>query len=227
MADHKKDGVPGAKKAMILIVDDHPLTREGLAAHIARQPDLEVCGEAEDVADAFEKVRVLDPDLVIVDLSLKSGPGLELIKLIKARGAKTKMLVSSMYDESLFAERVLRAGASGYVNKQVTAAKVVEAIRLVLAGRVYLSPEMTESLLQRSVGAVTPSNQNPVDTLSDRELEVFRMIGRGMTVKKIARDLKLSIKTVETHRKRIKDKLHLCNGAELSREAVRWVLETG
>jgi DNA-binding NarL/FixJ family response regulator len=135
--------------------------------------------------------------------------------------------VSSMYDESLFAERVLRAGASGYVNKQVTAAKLVEAIRHVLAGKVYLSPEMTESLLQRSIGAVTATSQSPVDSLSDRELEVFRMIGRGMTVKKIAHDLGLSIKTVETHRQRIKDKLHLRNGNELSREAVRWVLETG
>jgi DNA-binding NarL/FixJ family response regulator len=226
MSESMKNGAE-RKAASILIVDDHPITREGIAAQISRQSDMTVVGEAEDVADAFEKVASLDPDLVIVDLSLKSGQGLDLIKKIKARSAKTKMLVSSMYDESLFAERVLRAGASGYLNKQELSAKIVEAIRQVLAGRIYLSREMTELLLQRSVGAAGSTEQSPVETLSDRELEIFRMIGHGTTIKKIAHDLELSIKTVETHRKRIKDKLEVGNSTELGREAVRWVLENG
>lgn len=226
MSENPRNGA-AHKAASILIVDDHPITREGMAAHIARQADMKVCGEAEDVEDAFEKVNTFDPDLVIVDLSLKSGQGLDLIKKIKARSTKTKMLVSSMYDEALFAERVLRAGASGYLNKQELSEKIIDAIRQVLAGKIFLSSAMTEMLLQRSVGVAGKADQSPVESLSDRELEIFRMIGNGMTIKKIAHDLKLSVKTVETHRKRIKDKLAVGNSTELGREAVRWVLENG
>ena len=141
-----------SKPVRILIVDDHPIVREGLAARIARQPDLSVCGEAEDVADALELVKTTRPDLVIVDLSLKSGQGLDLIKRIPACSENTKTLVSSMYDESLYAERALRAGALGYVNKQEMSEKIIEAIRHVLTGKIYLSPTMTERLLHRAVG---------------------------------------------------------------------------
>src|SRR5205807_3084462 len=137
------------------------------------------CGEAEDVADALDLVKTTQPDLVIVDLSLKSGQGIDLIKKIKARSPNTKMLVSSMYDESLYAERALRAGAMGYINKQEMSEKIIEAIRHVMEGKIYLSPRMTERLLQRAVGASPELARSPVETLSDRELEVFKMIGKG------------------------------------------------
>jgi DNA-binding NarL/FixJ family response regulator len=215
------------KTVKILIVDDHPIVREGLAARLGRQPDFEVCGEAEDVADALEKVKTARPDVVIVDLSLKSGQGLDLIKRIKALDMDTKMLVSSMYDESLYAERSLRAGAMGYVNKQEVSEKIIDAIRQVVDGKIYLSPRMTERLLQRAVGAAPQLVQSPFETLTDRELEIFKMIGKGMTTRQIANDLHLSVKTVETHRENIKGKLNLPNSAELSREAVQWVMENG
>jgi DNA-binding NarL/FixJ family response regulator len=215
------------KTVKILIVDDHPIVREGLAARLARQPDFEICGEAEDVADALDKVKTTRPHMVIVDLSLKSGQGLDLIKRIKALGMDTKMLVSSMYDESLYAERSLRAGAMGYVNKQEVSEKIIDAIRQVIDGKIYLSPRMTERLLQRAVGAIPQLVQSPFETLTDRELEIFKMIGKGMTTRQIANDLHLSVKTVETHRENIKGKLNLPNSAELSREAVQWVMENG
>jgi DNA-binding NarL/FixJ family response regulator len=218
---------PTKKTVKILIVDDHPIVREGLAARLARQPDFEVCGEAEDVADALDKVKSARPDVVIVDLSLKSGQGLELIKRIKALDLDTKMLVSSMYDESLYAERTLRAGAMGYVNKQEVSEKIIDAIRQVLDGKIYLSPRMTERLLQRAVGAAPQLSQSPFETLTNRELEIFKMIGKGMTTRQIANELHLSVKTVETHRENIKGKLSLPNSAELSREAVQWVMENG
>jgi len=211
----------------ILIVDDHPIVREGLAARISRQPDLKVCGEAEDVLGALELVKTAHPDLVIVDLSLKTGQGLDLIKKIKARHPDTKMLVSSMYDETLYAERSLRAGALGYINKQEVSEKIIDAIRQVLGGKIYLSPPMTERLLQRAVGSPEELPRSAVETLTDRELEVFKMIGKGMTTRHIANDLHLSVKTVETHRENIKSKLSLPNSAELSREAVQWVMENG
>ena len=217
-----------SKKAVkILIVDDHPIVREGLAARIARQPDLEVCGEAEDVNDAFEKVKATDPDLVVIDLSLKSGSGLDLIKKIKARSDRIKMLVSSMHDETLYAERALRAGAMGYINKQEMSEKVLEAIRQVLEGKMYLSPQMTERLLQRAVGTTPQLTQSPIETLSNRELEIFQMIGNGLATRQIATELHLSVKTVETHRENIKSKLNLSSSTELTREAVQWVLENG
>jgi DNA-binding NarL/FixJ family response regulator len=215
------------KTVKILIVDDHPIVREGLAARLARQPDFEVCGEAEDVADALDLVKTARPNVVIVDLSLKSGQGLDLIKRIKALDMDTKMLVSSMYDESLYAERSLRAGAMGYVNKQEVSEKIIEAIRQVVDGKIYLSPRMTERLLQHAVGAAPQLVQSPFETLTDRELEIFKMIGKGMTTRQIANDLHLSVKTVETHRENIKGKLDLPNSAELSREAVQWVMENG
>jgi DNA-binding NarL/FixJ family response regulator len=162
-----------------------------------------------------------------VDLSLKSGQGLDLIRRIHAFSESTKTLVSSMYDESLYAERALRAGALGYVNKQEMSEKIIEAIRQVLDGKIYLSPNMTERLLHRAVGAQPQLVQSPVETLSDRELEIFKLVGLGKTTRQIAGELHLSIKTVETHRENIKSKLHIVNAAELSREAVQWVMENG
>jgi DNA-binding NarL/FixJ family response regulator len=203
------------------------MVREGLSLWIARQPDLEVCGDAADVADAMRKVQALAPDLAIIDLSLKSGHGLDLIKRIKGQNTGTKMLVSSVYDERIYAERALTAGAMGYVSKQESPKTVVEAIRQVLAGKVFLSAEMTERLLQRSVGGREQRATPPVENLTDRELEIFTLIGRGLTTRAVADRLHLSVHTIETHRENIKAKLNVHSGAELSRGAVQWVLENG
>jgi DNA-binding NarL/FixJ family response regulator len=220
-----KRGESAESRSRILIVDDHPVVRRGLRMLIDDEPDLFVCGEA---SDADEAIRVLDakkPDLVIVDLSLKESSGLELIKRIKSRNAAAKMLVSSMFDESLYAERVLNAGALGYVSKQEAMEKVIEAIRCVLSGRVYLSAAMSDRMLHRLARDHQATQRSPVETLSDRELEVFEMIGRGRTTAEIAGQLHLSVKTVETHREKVKAKLGLKTAAELYQHAVRWVLE--
>jgi DNA-binding NarL/FixJ family response regulator len=214
------------KASKILIVDDHPMVREGLLARISRQPDLEVCGEAVDVAGALEQVKTTSPDLVVVDISLKGGNGIDLIKRIKARNDGTRMLVSSMYEEALYAERAMRAGAMGYINKQEMAEKVVQAIRRVLGGKMYLSPQMTEHMLRRALGG-GDADSSPIESLSDREIEIFTLIGRGRTTREIAEELHLSVKTVETHRENIKAKLGIKNSAELGRQAVQWVLENG
>jgi DNA-binding NarL/FixJ family response regulator len=210
--------------ARVLIVDDHPVVRRGLAELISDEPDLEVCGEASDAPDALRQVETRHPDVVVVDISLQSGNGIELIQQIKERDERIKTLVSSMHDESLFAERALRAGAMGYINKQEPTEKVIDAIREVLSGQVYLSARMANRLLQSVVGGET-LEQDPIGSLSNRELEVFELIGQGLTTKKIAGRLHLSPKTIETHREKIKTKLNLSNSTELSRRAVQWVLE--
>ncbi len=210
----------------ILVVDDHPIVRRGLRELVDDEPDFEICAEAEDVAEALRLFESEQPDVVIVDLSLKGGHGLELIQQIKARASHVKMLVSSMHDELLFAERVLRAGASGYISKQESPERIIGAIRKILGGEIYLSPRMANRLLHRFAdGEVV--EKNPIETLSNRELEVFEMIGQGFSTKQAARKLELSHKTVETHREKIKMKLNLRNGAELNRHATQWVLENG
>jgi DNA-binding NarL/FixJ family response regulator len=214
-------------RARILIVDDHPLVRSGLRVLIDDEPDLQVCGEA---ADADEAIRVLDarkPDLVIIDLSLKGSSGLELIKRIKSRAPDVKMLVSSMHDESLYAERVLNAGALGYINKQEAMEKVIEAIRGILQGRVFLSSAMSDRFLHRLTKDQKSQEPSAVGSLSDRELQVFELIGRGLATSAIAGQLHLSVKTVETHREKIKSKLKLTTATELTKHAVQWVLEQG
>jgi DNA-binding NarL/FixJ family response regulator len=213
-----------ADKFRILIVDDHPIVRRGLRELVADEPDLEVCGEAEDVAGALQQVEALSPDVVVIDLSLKGGHGLELIQEIKARKRPVKMLVSTMHDESLFAERVLRAGAMGYISKQESPDKIVGALRQVLRGEIYLSPRMANRFLHRLASGQS-FETSPIDSLSDRELQVFEMIGQGLATKQIARKLDLSPKTIEAHREKIKAKLNLKSGAELSRHATQWVLE--
>ena len=216
----------GRDKRKVLLVDDHPLVRRGLADVIAREADLVVCGEASDVIEAMQVVERTNPDLVVVDLSLKSGHGIDLIEQIKARDDRVKVLVSSMHDETLFAERVLRAGAMGYVTKQESPDTLLAAIRQVLRNEVYLSPRMTSRLLHRAVSPRAGS-ADPLERLSNREIEVFEMIGQGLTTQQIAGRLKLSPKTVETHREKIKQKLNLKNSSELGRRAVQWVLERG
>jgi DNA-binding NarL/FixJ family response regulator len=223
----KPDTSAPVRPARIVIVDDHPLVREGLTALLAGQDDLEVCGEADDVDRALAVIKAQHPDLVVVDISLKGGSGLDLIKQLNARDSEARVLVSSMYDEELYAERALRAGAVGYINKQEMPQKVLEAIRQVLTGKMFLSPTLTERLLHRAVSKPGGEAANPVADLSDRELEIFQMVGQGMTTRQVANSLHLSVKTVETHRENIKAKLRLANSAELTRQAVLWVLGTG
>jgi DNA-binding NarL/FixJ family response regulator len=208
----------------VLIVDDHPLVREGLAAHISAQPDMQVCGEAPDVDGALKLLDRTHPTLIVVDLTLKNGHGLDLIKKVSRIAPQTKILVVTAHDESLLAERALRAGAHGYVNKQEAQETVIDAARTVLRGGRYLSAEMTQRLLERAVAG--PSRPGGIESLSDREIEIFELIGHGNSTRSIARQLHLSIHTIETHRENIRAKLNLRDGSELVRRAVQWVLET-
>jgi DNA-binding NarL/FixJ family response regulator len=212
--------------ARVLIVDDHPIVREGLAVRIAGQPDLEVCGAAGDVPGALALVDAVRPDVAVVDISLKDGSGIDLIKRIKARSAPVAVVVWSMHPEGLYAERALRAGALGYVNKARDTEEILRAIRTVLAGKLHLSDELSEQLVSRLVGrGERDANGSPVETLSDRELEAFELIGRGLATEEIARSMHVSPKTVETYRARIKQKLGLHRAAELVQHATQWVLE--
>ncbi len=216
------------KPARVLIVDDHPAVREALALRIAAQPDLEVCGEAADANEALRLAATLDPDVAVIDIGLKIGNGLDLIKRLKARDGKVRMIVWSMFGEDLYAERALHAGAMGYITKEQATGKIIEAIRQILEGKVYLSAAMTEKLLKRKVGQAGPdAGRSPIDCLSDRELEVFRLIGQGIKTAGIAEQMHLSIKTIETYRDRIRVKLDLSDGTELARSATQWVLENG
>ena len=215
-----------SQKYRILIVDDHPVVRRGLRELLHDEPDLEMCGEAESSEEALEQLADAAPDVVVVDLTLKSGHGLKLIHDIKDRSPKVKSLVSSMHDEMLFAERVLRAGAMGYINKQASPEKIISAIRQILHGEIYLSSRMANRLLHRVSGDRLPE-KSTVERLTDRELQVFQMIGQGLSTREIAKDLELSRKTIETHREKIKAKLRLRNSTELSRDATRWAMENG
>jgi len=210
----------------ILIVDDHPSVREGLALRISLHTDLTVCGEADSEDQALELVKKAGPDLVLVDISLKSGHGIELIKRIRSLDPTIKMLVISGFQESLYAERAFRAGALGYLNKQESNEKMIEAIRTVLAGERFLSPEISRRLINQALGA-SDVTKTPIEQLTDRELEIFRMIGEGLTTSAIASQLFLSTHTIDTHRENIKRKLAVSNAAELSRTAVQWLLENG
>lgn len=211
----------------ILIVDDHPIVREGLAARIDGQPDLEVCGEASGINDALSQYRSLSPDLTLIDIQLEDGNGIELIKEIYARNSAAKMLVVSAFDESLYAKRALRAGALGYVNKRELQDQVIDAIRTTLSGQRYLSPKIMQQLLSQVVSNNTPVNEDPIQRLSDRELEVFQLIGHGKTTSAIAAQLQLSVHTIDTHREKLRHKLNAKNSAELMKLAVQWVLENG
>jgi DNA-binding NarL/FixJ family response regulator len=213
--------------ARILIVDDHPIVREGLTAVLSNKPGLQVCGEAATIVEALSLIDTMHPDLAIIDLSLSDGSGLDLIKRIKARNVPTKMLVLTMSDETLYTERALRAGAMGFLHKQEAREKLLEAIHQVLAGRIFVSPAINNRLLQQVMVGKQPLAQSPVTALSDRELEVFELIGQGLGSSEIAQRLHLGIKTIETHRQRIRGKLDLKNSVELIRYATQWVLEKG
>jgi DNA-binding NarL/FixJ family response regulator len=212
------------KKERVVIIDDHPLFRERLSELINHELDMEVCGEAEDAQQAIDLIRNTSPDLAIVDITLKGSSGLELIKSIKALPIGVPVLVLSMHDESLYAERVLRAGATGYITKHETADNVLLAIRRVLAGEVYLSGAMT-SVFLRSLTNGVKSMPRPLDRLTDREMEVLELIGRGHTTRQIAETLQLGVATVDTYRARIKEKMHFRTATELQHFAIRWVRE--
>lgn len=205
-------------------MDDHPVTREGLARLINHEPDLEVCGEANTAVRALGAIEAQNPDLVVIDVSLGTGTsGLELIKDLAARNARLRMLALSTHDENLYAERALRAGARGYVMKQEPTAQVMEAIRKVLQGEIFLSRAMNERMLQKMAGSHSVPLASEIEQLSDRELEVYRLLGQGRGTRQIAAELHLSISTVETYRTHIKEKLRLNSAPELVRHAVEWV----
>jgi DNA-binding NarL/FixJ family response regulator len=206
----------------ILLVDDHPLVREGLANLIRQQPDLEVCGEAGNEPEALELVRTVQPDVAIVDISLENGSGIELIKGIKALQPAVTVLVLSMHDESLYAERALRAGARGYIMKREAAKKIIQGIRSVLAGQLYVSNTIAAMMNEKFVQGRTATTVSPVEQLSNRELEVFQLLGLGHNTRQIADHLHVGFKTVQAYCARIKEKLQLANINELLREAVRW-----
>ncbi len=209
----------------ILIVDDHPLVRAGLASLIDGESDLEVCGQTDTVREAQDLIRRKQPDLAVIDLSLSDGNGLGLVKWLKAHHSGVKALVCSMHDEVLFSQRALNAGALGYINKQEATTDVVDAIRHVLRGKVWLSEIMTERMLQYIADGPSVLQVGSVASLSDRELEVFGLIGQGLGPTQIAEQLHLSVKTIETYREKIKKKLDLKSASELIRCAMQWVLE--
>ena len=212
----------GQLKKRILVVDDHPIFLEGISHLINHQPDLETCGSADSMPAALGAIETAKPDLLLTDISIKGNNGLELIKAAKARFPELPILVLSMHEESLFAERALRAGALGYVMKQEAAEHVLDAIQTALSGELYLSAAMGQALLRKFINGSSPADDSPLARLSDRELEVLQMIGQGMGSRNIAEELRLSIKTIESHRARIKEKLHLSTSPELVRFAVEW-----
>jgi DNA-binding NarL/FixJ family response regulator len=210
------------RKARILIVDDHPIVRQGLVQMLGHEPDMEACGGAESAAEALKAIAAAPPDAAIVDLSLKDSSGLELLKDIRVRYPRLPVLVLSVYDESMYAERALRAGAKGYMMKEEAAEKVVTAIRRILAGQIYLSEAMASRLLHVLVDGRPDAGLSPAERLSDRELEVFQLIGQGFGNTEIARRLHLSPRTVETYRGHIKEKLNLSGATELLQHAIQW-----
>ncbi len=217
--------VPTGTKHRLIVVDDHPVVREGLGARINAEPDLQVVGLAADTHQAVDLIATQRPDLVITDLSLGGKPGLELVKDLEKSHPALPVLVLSIHDESLWAERVIRAGAEGYIMKSQATQKVVDAVRHILAGGIWISDRMNAVLLQRVARNCKPALGSPLESLTDRELEVYTMIGNGMPVREIAAKLHLSVKTVEVHREHIKEKLALRSGMELIRHAVMHNLE--
>ncbi|HEX3664280.1 MAG TPA: response regulator transcription factor [Rhizomicrobium sp.] len=210
------------RPSKVFLVDDHPLLREGLAGLINRAPEIKICGEAETASDALEGICRTKADAAIVDLSLKEGSGIELIKAIRSNAPNTAVLVLSMHDERRYAERCIRAGARGYVMKAELATRVVDALRDILAGRIHISEQMRAAFVERFVDGTPPLSLSPPDVLSDRELEVFELLGQGFETRRVAEMLGLNIKTVQAFCARIKDKLQLANASELLREAVLW-----
>ncbi|MHC4984155.1 MAG: response regulator [Planctomycetota bacterium] len=211
------------ERIKVLLIDDHPIVRQGMTMLVTAEPDMMVCGEAESAADALRAIEQTEPDVAIVDLSLKESSGLELIKDIQIRYPRLLVLVLSMRDESFYAERVLRAGAKGYVTKEEGTDRVIEGIRKILQGEVYLSEKMASKMISRYVAGKPGRSSSPGENLTDRELEIFELIGNGVTTRDIGQKLHISVKTVESHREHIKEKLRLDNATALLKHAIQWV----
>ncbi len=215
------------KKARIVIVDDHPIVRQGISQLVNQEPDLQICCQAGDMDSALAVMGTCRHDLAIVDISLAGVSGIELIKAVHIKYPDLPVLVMSMHDESLYAERALRAGARGYIMKQEATEKILTALRQILGGEIYVSDRMRSTILQRIIDNRVDLNVSPVAGLSDRELEVLRLMGRGYSTSEIAGELHRSVKTVEAHRANIKEKLGLKTGVELMRFAVQWIEQEG
>lgn len=222
------DSIPSqGARLRVLLVEDHPMFREHLGHLINRDLGMEVCAEADNIRDAMRLIQETKPDVAIVDITLRGSSGLELIKDLKAQGVDIKVLVLSMHDEELYAERALRAGAKGYITKNEASSEVVKAVRQVMAGDVYVSKRMNARILERITARKVSVEVSGISSLADRELEVFQLLGRGKSTKEIATQLSLGESTVETYRARIKDKLQLRSAAELYLRAGQWVREHG
>lgn len=211
----------------VFLVDDHPIVRQGLTLLINQEPDLIVCGEAEEAASVPEALAALQPDILILDISLNGPDGLDLLKLIRTTDSDLPILVLSMHDETAYAERALRAGANGYIMKQEATEKVLDAIRRIVRHEIYVSDRIANRMLQQMVARPATSRKPSIDCLSDRELEVFRLIGDGHGTREIAETLHLSIKTVESYQAHIKDKLSLTGGRALMQRAIEWRISEG
>jgi len=214
---------PKAPHKKVFIVDDHPLVRQGIATLISQHPDLEVCGEAASAHEALAKMEEEAPDVAVVDLTLKDSSGLELIKDLQVRLPKVRVLVLSMRDEGFYAERVLRAGARGYVTKEEGRKRVIEGIQKVLAGQIFVSEKMATKVMGKLVRGGPEPGGSPIDELTDRELQVFELIGNGLATREIGKTLHISPKTVDSHREHIKRKLQLDTAADLTKHAIEWV----
>ena len=218
------DAATALIKRRVFIVDDHPIVRQGLTALINTEVDLAVCGDAEDSGSALRRIEEIKPDLAVIDISLNGPDGLDLLKSIRTREANLPVLILSMLDESLYAERALHAGANGYIMKQEATERLLVAIRRILAGEIYLSERMSNRMLHRFAAGGPVGSESPIAELSDRELEVFRLIGEGRGTRQIAEELHISVKTVESYQAHIKEKLLLKNARELVQQAIQWTV---
>lgn len=222
MALKKKQDKTNKNKTQVLIVDDHPVIRDGLLTIVNHEQDLNVCGQADDAAVALKAIAELKPDIVVTDISLKSSDGIELTKIIKARCPRLPVIIFSVHDESLYAERALLAGAKAYLMKDEVSENIIKAIRTVLNGDIFVSDTISKKFLHKIAGDRAGAAKTPIENLSDRELEIFRLIGEGYKASQIARQLHLSIKTIETYRTRIKEKLGLADASELLQYSIKW-----
>jgi DNA-binding NarL/FixJ family response regulator len=222
----EKKSIKAIQKAKVYIIDDHPLMREGLKRLINNEPDMAVCGESGDARPALIGIEKQKPDVALLDLSLEESSGLDLVKILHQKYPRLPVLVLTMHDESLYAERVLRAGARGYIMKQEASDKVLEALRQVLRGEVYIGPDIKSRLLNQMASRYPQKFRSPIESLSNRELQVFELLGKGRGTRDIAETLKLSVKTIETNRARIKDKLKLKNAVQLVHHAIQWVQDS-
>jgi len=223
MTQKQRQHTTSDSKKKVFIVDDHPVVRDGLITLIEHEQDLKVCGDADDAAEALKSISSLKPDVAIVDIGLKSSDGIELTKSIKTQHPRLPVVVFSIHDESIYAERALRAGASGYIMKEVVSDNIITALRTVLRGEIYVSDQIAKKFLGNAFQRKSDAGADPVAKLSDREFEIFRLIGGGYRASQIADRMHLSVKTIETYRARMKEKLNITDASKLLQYAIKWV----